>query len=201
MLHRDNVWHPYYEIKVEEDDIGTRFKKNQDAKKEKDIDGAGVAAAMEQITNFDKAQKDQQDALESAQGPKKRIFDMNKIRQQKMQESAQGGGQDNRVCDYMSVRMTDIPGGLTQDDLTAECENRFGPVDRIYMPLDERTERPRGFAVVTFRSENSVEKALDVGNFIFEYAEISIARAFRQQRERTEDMTAFNMFKKGNRER
>jgi len=55
MIHRDNVWHPYYEIKVEEDDLGTRFKKNQDAKKEKDIDGAGVAAAMEQITNFDKA--------------------------------------------------------------------------------------------------------------------------------------------------
>ena len=55
MIHRDNVWHPYYEIKVEEDDLGTRFRKNQDAKKEKDIDGAGVAAAMEQITNFDKA--------------------------------------------------------------------------------------------------------------------------------------------------
>lgn len=117
MIHRDNVWHPYYEIKVEEDDIGTRFKKNQDAKKEKDIDGAGVAAAMEQITNFDKAQKDQQEALESAQGPKKRIFDMNKIRQQKMQESAAGGAQDNKVQDYMSVRMSDIPGAMTEQDL------------------------------------------------------------------------------------
>ena len=201
MIHRDNVWHPYYEIKVEEDDIGTRFKKNQDAKKEKDIDGAGVAAAMEQITNFDKAQKDQQEALESAQGPKKRIFDMNKIRQQKMQESAAGGAQDNKVQDYMSVRMSDIPGAMTEQDLKQECEQRFGAVDRIYMPLDERTERPRGFAVVTFQQESSVEKALDQQNFLLDFAEISIKPAFKFIKERTEDMTAFNMFKRGNRER
>jgi len=126
---------------------------------------------------------------------------MNKIRDKKMQESAAGGSQDNKVQDYMSVRLSDIPGGLNEQDLKQECEKRFGVVDRIYMPLDERTERPRGFAVVTFQQESSVEKALVQENFLMDFSEISIKPAFKFIKERTEDMTAFNMFKRGNRER
>ena len=29
MLHRDNVWHPYYEIKTEEEDLGTKMRNRQ----------------------------------------------------------------------------------------------------------------------------------------------------------------------------
>ena len=29
MVQRDNIWHPYYEIKVEDEDLGTKFKMNR----------------------------------------------------------------------------------------------------------------------------------------------------------------------------
>jgi hypothetical protein len=45
MVQRDNIWHPYYEIKLEDEDLGTKFRKNAEAKKEKHIEGQ----ALEQV--------------------------------------------------------------------------------------------------------------------------------------------------------
>ncbi len=42
MVQRDNIWHPYYEIKLDDEDLGTRFRKNAEAKKEKAIDGEAI---------------------------------------------------------------------------------------------------------------------------------------------------------------
>ena len=30
MVQRDNIWHPYYEIKVEEEDLGTKFRRGRE---------------------------------------------------------------------------------------------------------------------------------------------------------------------------
>ena len=32
MVQRDNTWHPYYEIKVEEDDLTTKFKQGKETR-------------------------------------------------------------------------------------------------------------------------------------------------------------------------
>ena len=29
MVQRDNIWHPHYEIKVDDEDLGTKFRKNK----------------------------------------------------------------------------------------------------------------------------------------------------------------------------
>jgi hypothetical protein len=42
MVQRDNIWHPYYEIKLDDEDLGTKFRKNAEAKKEKMIEGSGI---------------------------------------------------------------------------------------------------------------------------------------------------------------
>ena len=39
MIQRDNIWHPCYEIKLEDDDLGTKVRKNIETKKEKAVDG------------------------------------------------------------------------------------------------------------------------------------------------------------------
>lgn len=39
MLHRDNVWHPYYEVQTEEDDLGTRMRNKLVNKRENDVEG------------------------------------------------------------------------------------------------------------------------------------------------------------------
>ena len=41
-IQRDNIWHPYYEIKLDDDDLGTKFRKNAEKKAEKDIDGGAI---------------------------------------------------------------------------------------------------------------------------------------------------------------
>lgn len=33
MVQRENIWHPYYEVKLEEEDLGTRYRKNIEMKK------------------------------------------------------------------------------------------------------------------------------------------------------------------------
>ena len=42
MIQRDNIWHPYYEIKLDDEDLGTKFRKNAEAKKEKTVDGEAI---------------------------------------------------------------------------------------------------------------------------------------------------------------
>jgi len=33
IVQRDNIWHPYYEVKLEEEDLGTKYRKNMEQKK------------------------------------------------------------------------------------------------------------------------------------------------------------------------
>lgn len=34
MVQRDNIWHPYYEVKMEEADLAAQYRQSQDAKKQ-----------------------------------------------------------------------------------------------------------------------------------------------------------------------
>ena len=38
-VHRENVWHPYYEIKIEEEDLATAFRNAQKEKNTTSVDG------------------------------------------------------------------------------------------------------------------------------------------------------------------
>jgi len=33
IVQRDNIWHPYYEVKLEEEDLGSKMRKNLEQKK------------------------------------------------------------------------------------------------------------------------------------------------------------------------
>jgi hypothetical protein len=33
IIQRDNIWHPFYEVKLEEDDMGAKYRKNMESKK------------------------------------------------------------------------------------------------------------------------------------------------------------------------
>ena len=49
MIQRDNIWHPYYEIKLDDEDLGTRFRKNAEAKREKAVDGEAIEELQAKI--------------------------------------------------------------------------------------------------------------------------------------------------------
>jgi len=43
IVQRDNIWHPYYEIKLEDEDMGSKFRAAQKEKALKDATGTGAA--------------------------------------------------------------------------------------------------------------------------------------------------------------
>lgn len=43
MVQRENIWQPYYEVKLEEEDLATRFRKNIEMKKAVNaVDGQAI---------------------------------------------------------------------------------------------------------------------------------------------------------------
>ena len=93
MIQRDNIWHPYYEIKLDEEDLGTKFRKNVEAKREKNIDGEAIEELQKQIQDLEKTQRDENEKkLADASGnkkPQKKIFDAKAIQAQKAVEESQ----------------------------------------------------------------------------------------------------------------
>ena len=74
MLHRDNVWHPYYEIQMEEDNLANKIR-DQQAKKPKNIGGSEVADLekdLAQLVNT-KNEEEKQPVVANQKG--KRVFD------------------------------------------------------------------------------------------------------------------------------
>jgi len=49
MVQRDNIWHPYYEIKLEEEDLGTRFRTQIAQKKDANIEGNQISTIGEKL--------------------------------------------------------------------------------------------------------------------------------------------------------
>ena len=80
MVQRDNIWHPYYEIKLEDEDLGTRVRKNIEAKKEKNIDGEAIESLQAQLQQLDSNQRAENERkIAEASGVKKvakKTFDM-----------------------------------------------------------------------------------------------------------------------------
>lgn len=66
MLHRDNVWHPYYEIRTEEEDLGTKMRNRQAEKRGNDVEGSEIAAIKASLEDLEKTQRDENEAREQA---------------------------------------------------------------------------------------------------------------------------------------
>ena len=80
MVQRDNIWHPYYEIKVEEEDLGTKFKLNrtQNVIKQDDQDISNLQKKIDELQKEDISEENKKDNP-SQVAPKKKLFDMKSI--------------------------------------------------------------------------------------------------------------------------
>eukprot|EP01117_Protostelium_nocturnum_P020841 TRINITY_DN9623_c0_g1_i1.p1 TRINITY_DN9623_c0_g1~~TRINITY_DN9623_c0_g1_i1.p1 ORF type:complete len:158 (+),score=67.50 TRINITY_DN9623_c0_g1_i1:99-572(+) len=56
-----------------------------------------------------------------------------------------------------------LPWSLTENDLRNQV-SEFGAVERVSMPLDRETGRPRGFAFVDFEDNESLQRVLSEFN-------------------------------------
>ena len=81
MLHRENVWHPYFEIQTEEEDLGTKMRNRQAEKKEAVTEGQEIIELKANLNLLEKIQREDTEAREQAAigAPKKRTFDAKAI--------------------------------------------------------------------------------------------------------------------------
>ena len=161
MLHRDNVWHPYYEIKTEEEDLGTKMRARQAERRGQDNEGSEIQELKTAVQTLTNNQREANEArADEAKGvQKKRTFDA-KALQQKMATAAEA--EEKMVLDPKAIKLNDIPKGITQEEIKEAFMAKFGGVDDVYMPMDSQSRIPRhrGFAIVRFNDPEKVNKAL-----------------------------------------
>jgi heterogeneous nuclear ribonucleoprotein A1/A3 len=59
------------------------------------------------------------------------------------------------------VYVGNIPYNASQDDLKQFFEN-CGAISDVHIPMERQTNRPRGFAFVTFESNDGAQSALNL---------------------------------------
>jgi len=116
MLHRDNVWHPYFEIQTEEEDLGTKMRNRQAERRGNDVEGSEIAAIKATLQDLEKNQRDENEAREQAAigAPKKKIFDAKAIQAKR---AAAEQEEVKQTPDPTGIKLTDIPQNLTAEEI------------------------------------------------------------------------------------
>ena len=180
MVHRENVWHPYYEIKVEEEDLGTIFRNRQQEKNASNVEGAKVSSLEQRIENMDKQHRDQKDQMQNeASGAqasqKKGLFDAKAIQEKKRAEEEANA--NKQVVDPKGIKVQQLPADVEQSELEQLFQDKFGKITRCWVPYDG--DRSRGFAIINFEKEESVKKALEVGEVTYGFNTLMIVPAMQ----------------------
>ena len=85
MVQRDNIWHPHYEIKVDDEDLGSKFRARQtlNAAKPTEVGITNIQQEIEQLLQQGRTEEQKQIVGEGnnkeMEPTGKRIFDMKKI--------------------------------------------------------------------------------------------------------------------------
>lgn len=155
-IQRDNIWHPYYEIKLEEEDLASKFRKKIDQNREKQVDGAAIEdlqAKISQLDAVERAQKEKADAEASGiKAPKKKTLDMAAITRNLQAKDAEQA--QVKQDDPYAVKLTNIANNHTEEEIE-EVMSRFGRVQKARIPIDMNRNRPYGFAIVRFEKIES----------------------------------------------
>lgn len=73
-------------------------------------------------------------------------------------------GSDRSIMDAQqqnTVRVSNLPDNVTEDDLRDLFSQSCGPLSRVYLGKDRKTQELRGFAFVTFRDRRGAQNAID----------------------------------------
>ena len=118
-VHRENVWHPYYEINIEEEDLATIYRNAQ--KKTNDnatVDGVKVSQIEAKLENMDKAHRDEKDQMQAEKTgdavPKKKVLNFAEVIAKKQAEEEEK--KNKQVRDPKGIKLQ----GLSQDVVEKE---------------------------------------------------------------------------------
>lgn len=179
-IQRENVWHPYYEIKLEEEDFKDKYQKAQKEKKEKAMGNTEIEEIENKLKGLEeKERQDQKDQQDAAEG-KKKGFDIKKIQDKKREEEKQQEAIPQE--DFHTIKLRNISNDITEEDIYASVI-KFGEIIKVKIPQEEMRngkQRNRGFAFVTFKSIESASHALQEGEITVQFATLEIERALKR---------------------
>ena len=84
-------------------------------------------------------------------------------------------------------------------------EQKFGKVERVRIPVDEMRGKPRGYAIVAFKTKESAQRAVEEMEVIIGFANLNIKEAYQSMGPRggrdAGDKRDFQLLSRGGRER
>lgn len=181
IVQRDNIWHPYYEVKLEEQDLGTQMRKNIEQKREKAVEGQAIEELQQKLNDMDQAAKDEaarKEAAASGTGEKKKkTFDLSaitaKAREREQAES------EKKTEDMYAVKLTNVPCNCTEEEIRVVM-GKFGRIESCYIPPTE--QKRNKIAIVRFKFKEEASRAVEEQEVTIEFATVSIERALARQR-------------------
>lgn len=106
-------------------------------------------------------------------GPKKRTFDMKAIIAKK---NAETQDEEKKIPDPKGIRLTELPNGITEEELLEAIVEKFGQVERCFMPMEmgRTSMRNRGFAIINFKRVEDAARAVLDGEITVNFAGVAI---------------------------
>lgn len=188
IVQRDNIWTPYYEVKLEDDDLANKFRKNVEAKKVSSaIEGQEIEDIQQKLIQMDQAERDEKEKLlakDQPPKPVKKTFDVKALMQKKAAEEEAAG--NVKVEDPLAVKLTNVPGSVTEQDLRAAL-GKFGTIESCYIPQqDAQYSRSMKIAIVRYKHKDEATRAIQEQEVNIAFSMVQIERAFQKQKNERE---------------
>lgn len=79
--------------------------------------------------------------------------------------------------DPKGIKLFSLPSNTDENELREELR-KFGSVERIYMPVENR--RAKGYAIINFKDEKSAKKALEAGEITIGFSTVTVNEAYQK---------------------
>ena len=162
------------------------MRNRQAERRGNDVEGNDIAELKATVENLEKNQREEneQSAMAAIGQPKKRVFDAKALQAKKAEQAVE---EEKKIPDPKGIRLTEIPNAVTEAELSEEIIEKFGPIERIFMPMEQmRIVRNRGFAIINFKNASSAQKAIETGEITINFGSVTIQQSYQQPRRNNE---------------
>ena len=88
-VQRENVWHPYYEVKLEEEDFKEKYQRQRAEKRETEMMNKDIAEIESKLKSLEERERQEQLTMqESANGEKKKTYSLKATLDRKREEES-----------------------------------------------------------------------------------------------------------------
>jgi hypothetical protein len=86
-VQRENVWHPYYEVKLEEEDFKEKYQRQRAEKREAEFMSKDIIEIETKLKSLEEKERAEQlAALDAANPEKKKTFNLKSLQERKREE-------------------------------------------------------------------------------------------------------------------